>query len=216
MSETVGDLRRRRSEVSKEAIRDAALKLLADGHPSAMSIPAVAEAAGVSVRTVYRHFPTKQALIDDVAAIQVNRVDALMADRGSLLENPGEFLLLLWNDFERDRDAVLAQHTSSVGRNIRSHRMKQYRQAVTEILAAHFPDTSVPDRQDLTDLIFMMMSSAAFLDLNMRLGRSGTDAARLVWWAVRVLVQRFADDGGIDRNLPDWRPLEPPDPEGGP
>jgi AcrR family transcriptional regulator len=208
------DLRHRRSQVSKDAIREAALALLAEGHPAALSIPAVADRAGVSVRTVYRHFPTKQDLLDDVASIQVSRVDKLMEGRGGLLENPGEYLLLLWNDFEQDRDAVIAQHSSQVGRDLRSHRMGPYRQAVLKILAANFPGTSEPDREDLTDLIFMMMSSAAFLDLNVRLGRSASEAARIVWWAVRVLAQRFEDDGGIDRNLPDWHPMAAIDTEG--
>lgn len=194
------DLRRRRSEISRQAIRNAVVVLLRTEHPAALSIPAVAEAAGVSVRTVYRYFPTKQDLLDDVALIQRNRVDALMDGRGGLFDNPGEYLAALWTDFERDLDAVKAQHLSPLGEEIRARRMEQHRSGVRRLIDRHYPDAPEEDRRDLTDVIMMLMSSSAFLDLHVRLGHSGADAARLAWWTARAAQKQFAADGGIDRH----------------
>lgn len=62
------DGRRRRSERSRRKIVDAMLALLREGdmHPSAAS---VAERAGVSLRTVFRHFDDKESLYREMGAI---------------------------------------------------------------------------------------------------------------------------------------------------
>ncbi len=196
------DLRRRRADVSKQAIRDAVATLLRTEHPATLSIPAVAAEAGVSVRTVYRYFPTKQDLLDDVAEVQSRRADAIMEGRGGLFENPGEYLVALWSDFENDLEAVRAQHLSPLGSAIRARRMERFRADLRVRIDERHPETSDQDRADLTDLIMMVLSSSAFLDLHTRLGRSGPEAARLAWWAARAMQKQFATDGGIRARPP--------------
>lgn len=194
------DLRRKRSDVSRQAIRDAVTRLLADEHPSTLSVPAVAAEAGVSVRTVYRYFPTKQDLLDDVAQIQIRRADAMFEDREALYNNPRRYLETLWTDFENDVEAIKAQHRSDLGADIRLTRSKTVRAGLDVRLNEAFPDAPDQDRQDLGDLIMTVMSSAAFLDLHTRLGRSGSDAARMAWWAVLAMQKQFEADGGMGRS----------------
>ena len=141
------DLRRRRAEVSRQAIRDAVTELLATEHPASLSIPAVAERAGVSVRTVYRHFPTKQDLLDDVSEIQQRRADAMVDGRSDLFDRPGDYLVALWSDFERDVDAVRAQHRSPLGTEIRLRRMERSRAEMQVRLDKAFPDAPEEQRR---------------------------------------------------------------------
>src|SRR5688572_9549807 len=56
--------RREHAELTRQRIIEALMDLLVEERPSTISIPAVAKRAGVSVRTVYHHFPTKEALFD--------------------------------------------------------------------------------------------------------------------------------------------------------
>lgn len=193
------DLRRRRADVSRQAIRDAVTKLLVTEHPASLSIPAVAAEAGVSVRTVYRYFPTKQDLLDDVAEIQQRRADSMVNGRRDLFDNPGAYLEALWTDFETDLEAVRAQHMSPLGREIRASRRDQSRHEIHHRLATAFPETPEDQRIQLGDLIMTVMSSAAFLELHERLGHSGADAARMAWWAARAMQRQFAADGGMDQ-----------------
>src|SRR5207237_5936910 len=58
--------RKEHAELTRRAIIDALIGLLVDEHPALVSIPAVAKRANVSVRTVYHHFPTKEALFDEL------------------------------------------------------------------------------------------------------------------------------------------------------
>ncbi len=193
------DLRQRRAEVSRQAIREAVTKLLVTEHPASLSVPAVAAEAGVSVRTVYRYFPTKQDLLDDVAEIQQRRADTMVNGRQDLFDNPGAYLEALWTDFETDLEAVRAQHLSPLGREIRGRRRDQFREGLRVRMAKAFPDAPEEQRHQLADLVMTVMSSATFLELHERLGHSGADAARMAWWAARAMQKQFAEDGGMDQ-----------------
>lgn len=196
-SEPAEDLRRRRAEVSRQAIRDAVAALLLEEHPANLSVPAVAARAGVSVRTVYRYFPTKQDLLDDVAEIQQRRADAMVDGRQDMFERPQQYLSAMWSDFETDVEAIRAQHLSPLGADLRARRLQKTQAEMQVRLDKAFPEASVKDRRDLGDLLVTIMSSTAFLELHDRMGHSGTDAARLVWWAARAMQKQFAADGGF-------------------
>ncbi len=66
------ELRAQQAEDTRARILDAALRVMADGFAS-VSIPNVAREAGVSVPTVYRHFKTKQDLLDALYPYLIRR-----------------------------------------------------------------------------------------------------------------------------------------------
>ena len=57
-------LRASQAAATRRRIVDGLLAVLAEDHPASLSVPAVARRAGVSVATVYRYFPTKEALLE--------------------------------------------------------------------------------------------------------------------------------------------------------
>ncbi|UZN03648.1 TetR/AcrR family transcriptional regulator [Cellulomonas sp. S1-8] len=79
------------SETVRARIIDAALRLLDDGGPEAMSTRAVSAAAGVQAPTLYRLFRDKQGLLD---AVTEHRFDEYLADKTDRprAENPVEDL----------------------------------------------------------------------------------------------------------------------------
>jgi AcrR family transcriptional regulator len=128
-------------ETSSKIIETAA-RLLRDEGPSAVTTRGVAEAAGVQVPTIYRHFGDKDGLLDAVAehimSIQVSAkteaadaaaaeaVDPLEDFRAAwqdqlrfCLENPSLFLLL--SDPERVRRSAAAR----VGRSVLESRVRR-------------------------------------------------------------------------------------------
>ncbi|HET6650824.1 MAG TPA: helix-turn-helix domain-containing protein, partial [Candidatus Limnocylindria bacterium] len=58
-------MRSAQADATRARILDAALRVMATGL-AGLSVPAVAREAGVSVPTVYRHFPTKRELLSAV------------------------------------------------------------------------------------------------------------------------------------------------------
>ena len=63
----------------------AVAELVADAHPASISVPAVAARAGVGVATVYRYFPTKEALLDASALVAL-----VLGEPGSSANTPFE------------------------------------------------------------------------------------------------------------------------------
>jgi len=58
------NLRVKQTEATREAILDAAHDLIfSDAHPNSITIQAIADAAGVSHRTMYRHFESREGLL---------------------------------------------------------------------------------------------------------------------------------------------------------
>ena len=59
-----------RVERSRQAILEATLQLLArDGDVGSLTVEAVAARSGVAKTTIYRHWPTKQALVVDAVRV---------------------------------------------------------------------------------------------------------------------------------------------------
>ena len=93
MSQAVGAPRGRpRSETAHQAVLTAAAELLLDHGLHAVSIDAVAERAGVSKATIYRWWPTKDALALDTLFTQWAAVTPLRYESGSLR---GDLIALL-------------------------------------------------------------------------------------------------------------------------
>ncbi|MFD6138332.1 TetR/AcrR family transcriptional regulator [Promicromonospora sp. NPDC060271] len=87
--------RRRRADAqrNRQALLDAARTALADGD-APFSLEAVARAAGVGIGTLYRNFPTKEAL---AAAVYEAQLTDLVAQAGNLLERmPADEALREW------------------------------------------------------------------------------------------------------------------------
>jgi AcrR family transcriptional regulator len=94
---------------AKEATRDAILAATIDAFMAersfAVTLPAVAHRAGVTVKTVLRHFGNREALID---AAWSRAYDEVMAERTPPTDAPDDALRVLIAHYERRGDMVLA------------------------------------------------------------------------------------------------------------
>jgi AcrR family transcriptional regulator len=81
MNERQPTLRERQRSETRRAIQRHAVRLFTDRGYDAVTVADVAEAAGISAMTVYRHFPTKEdlVLVDQPALLIAERVAASSA-----------------------------------------------------------------------------------------------------------------------------------------
>jgi AcrR family transcriptional regulator len=86
---------RRRNDAARDAILDAAFRLLASPGTEGVTIEAIAAEAGVGRQTIYRWWPTKGAVIAD-ALMRHARVVVPERDTGSL---PGDLTAFLTDSF---------------------------------------------------------------------------------------------------------------------
>ena len=92
---------RRRNDAAKDAILDAAFRLLSNPATEAMTIDAIAAEAGVGRQTIYRWWPSKGAVVAD-ALVRHARVAVPDRDTGSFTADLEAFLVDSFAGLEND------------------------------------------------------------------------------------------------------------------
>ncbi|MFE9426485.1 TetR/AcrR family transcriptional regulator [Kitasatospora sp. NPDC006697] len=82
---------RRRNEAARQAILDAALRLAGAAGGEAVTIDAIAKAAGVGKQTVYRWWPSKGAVLLEALVDRAGQ-DVTVPEGGSLREELSSFI----------------------------------------------------------------------------------------------------------------------------
>ena len=182
-----GTLRERQQAETRATIIDAYLELAHRDGAGQVSIPAVASAAGVSNRTVYRYFATKEQLQTEAAFRFARRADAMLGDRALDVDTVPQYLTGLWTDFAESLPAVIAEHSTPAGRELRTTRLDRSREQVRAAL---------PEADDETiDLVIALSSSSMFLELVDRMGHSPKQAVAMVLRPLRLLFATVESSG---------------------
>ncbi len=180
------DLRSAQREVTRERIVRAVSDLVAHDHPATISVPAVAARAGVGVATIYRYFPTKEALLDAAAH------GAVSASAGQLPGSLGEVgpaLQTAWRELAEQLPLVRGQFASPVGRDLHRRRWEVRRRATASYLRDEGLDSGSPAAQRFMGVTDVLTSSTALLELHDTVGASVDEAAEWCAWAVAVLLE---------------------------
>src|SRR5690349_3259599 len=118
-------IRTAQKEVTRQRILGAVLDLVAGGGLAEITVPDVARASGASVATIYRYYPTKDALFE-AAAIAPARRAAGAVPEGELGGGPA-YLRTLWSSFADNMALLRHQLASDARREMRTARYEQAR-----------------------------------------------------------------------------------------
>lgn len=179
-------LRERHFEQTREMIFDALLQEVSSRGIVDFSIPELARDAGVSVRTIYRYFPTKDALLlafgewlDGQTGPQEWPKDA-----EALARTPET----LFPAFEEREAIIRSQWITPQGRAIRARnrvrRLDRRRQVIREITS----NLDEREAEDALAMISYLISSRAWIALKDDFHLDGERSGKAVSWAVRTLV----------------------------
>lgn len=191
--------------MTRRRIIDAVAELLIVADPAALSVPVVAKRAGVSIRTVYRHFADKAALVQSVAEIDDPAMRLpLPAPDGSDL---GAYLRLAWSD-EVQLPHLRAQLRTSAGQQVRAERRRSQRPFLDTVLDAWSVELDDESKRRFVDLLQLMTGSAALVELTDVLGESTDEAAASATWAVEALLLHARRTGAVPGAHNEY-PLDP-------
>jgi AcrR family transcriptional regulator len=182
--------RKEHAELTRRAIIEALIALLVDEHPATISIPAVAKRANVSVRTVYHHFPTKEALFDELLDT-TNRPEY----RPELNEatTPKELAQTIpdaYRYLERNADLFHAVRVSEVGSRIKGVLDQRNIDRIEKALQPLKTDLDDEAFRRLCAIVGAIASSDTYRNLTVRYGLDRDDAAAVTTWAVTTLTDR--------------------------
>jgi len=182
---------------TRHRIVHAVADLVTEEHPAAISVPAVARRAGVSVATVYRYFPTKSQLLDAGAEVGSEKTMADFAGRTITDDAVAELIARSFWELADHLALVRNQQQSPAGRDLRKRRRPMKREMLLGAVSARGLDADDPATQRLLTMIELLASSASLLELHDQLDVAVDDASAYVTWAVRVLMLATEDE--IDR-----------------
>lgn len=181
--------RAEQKQATRERILAALVEVVNHDGVHAFSVQAVADRAGVSHRTVYRHFPTREALLDGLT----EQLAALSTARG-VPERPqraDEVLAHLpasYATFDAHADAARAYVMVSTVLGLeapgRTARTESMRQALRERLP-HLPEAEL----DGVFAVFRVLASTRSWLAFRELGVSGEQAGAWVADALSILIQ---------------------------
>ena len=183
----VDDLRTAQVAETRRRISQAVLDVLARDGAAHLSFPSVAEQAGVSLRTVYRHFPNKEALLAGGLVHGSEEATVAFPVGTRMVGNLREFLPMLGSELVRNRDAVHAMHATPTGVTMRAARQRARLEEAKAALAGERPELTADQRTRVAMLATVLMSSHVLFDL-LDLGLDVEGAADVVAGAIEAIA----------------------------
>jgi len=180
------DLREEQRQATRARIVRAVSDLVANDHPAAVSVPAVAKRANVGVATVYRYFPTKELLLDAAAGSVLSTSSAMLPQN---FGEVGSSLRAAWRELADQLPLVRNQFASPVGRDLRRRRWETRHAVMVSYLQAEGIDPSSDEGRRLLGVVDVLTSSTALLELHDKAGESIQDSAEWCSWAIGVLLR---------------------------
>ena len=190
-------LREEQARRTRVQILDALVELVSEEGAAGLSIRDLAARAGVSQRTVYRHFADRQELLDGLAdhlgeLAGWSDLDDLDVD----VEALPSAVRLAWqtfDDFERETRALVLLNrdparlaTTSVERGA----------AINRSVARSYPQLGRDEARGVAGVIRLLASSHSWLRFRDEFEMTTEEGARFIRWALEVIV-RDLDRGAI-------------------
>jgi AcrR family transcriptional regulator len=194
--------RERQMADTRRAILDAVGAELTESGMDGFSIQAVADRAGVTHRTVYNYFPTREALNDAFA----EHVEAVAGERGflqpevpdvaSLPELAGELHTSFGAHASPLQAYVMMTIATGSAARVFRERSKKMEKLIDDELGPFDPGVA----KLVTSAIRMFISSTGWFLLSKHHGLSPTEAGRVSQWVVKTLLEA-ARGGDVPKRL---------------
>ena len=173
---------------TRARIVDAVVALVTEQGDATFTMPIVAEASGVSLRTLYRYFPSRQHIIDAIASVADQASASNLPDAEFELSNLGSWIENAWRNLIEREAFIRAQHTSPNGAAIRAARIPFFRDVTRTLLLREVPDLEPSRLDDLVDTVLVLVSSSTMLEFLDVMDAPMERAARLSADAILSLI----------------------------
>lgn len=190
-------LRERQAAVVREAILDALADRLEAAEPDDIALPQVAEDAGVSVRTLYRYFATREELFAAVGDHIVARLGLPTAIAGP--EEISSNFLRAAAAGARHPQLMRSLLYSSLGRRARSGHRARRVQAITAAVAEITTHLEAGEARRRSAAIAYLCSLSAWVTISEEAGLAAADAQQGIAWALDILIADLRSENNAAR-----------------
>jgi AcrR family transcriptional regulator len=183
---TTVSLREQHAEATRQRILAAVADLLERGEAEELTMPGVAEASGISLRTVYRHYPTREQLVE--AAGRWIGDELLEQPYPQTLDEVAELFRTACRDFDDHPGLVRALALSQLGQSVRGYRRRERLDAISQALRREVGDLPEEELRAAEAVLAYLHNMLAYTTLREESGLSGEEIAEALGWAIETLV----------------------------
>jgi len=182
-------LRDRHHALTRELILKSAVDLLERASATELTIPDVAKASGVSVRTIYRHFPTRDELLAGASEWIGNNLFRL-AETG-LPQTLEEFVRTLainvptWDERPELVRVMTLTRVGNAVRSVRRRRRLENLHTALEEVTGHLAEA---ERRQAEGVFGCLVNMLAWVTMHDENGMSGEEIAAALQWAMNTLI----------------------------
>jgi AcrR family transcriptional regulator len=190
MSGDQTSLRDQYREETRIRILDAAIVELGATELEELTMASVAARAGVTERTVFRHFASRDVLIQAVWPRMQARVrsSGFPTTAEALIDTPNK----LFPEFDKEEPLVRASAFSAAGREVRRAANAERQAAMRAAVRDAFPAIKEPELTRLAAVAQLIDSAYAWAVMKEHWGLDGTESGLAASQALAVLMGRRA------------------------
>lgn len=193
--------RKAHAEATRRSILQALVDVLVEEGPATISIPRVAERAGVSVRTVYHYFPTKEVLFEGLTEAMPDLAESPGGVRPEAVGSPAELAATApaaYRYLEANARLFRAISVSEMGSQVAAARRAERLARADAALAPLADHLDEGELARLRGVVGLLISFVAYDNLTDVWELSRDDAADAAAWAIETLCNR-ARRSGVSR-----------------
>ena len=184
-------LRAEQMEQTRVRILEATTDVVADPASEEVTIPLVAKRAQVSLRTVYRHFATREALFDAWAEWVDERLRIHLHSYPDSAEQLAPFAHELYRSYDESGSLVRAMLASRAGRAVRERTRRRRRRAFNRAMRGLTAGLEPKARARALAVVYLLVSAPAWQAMREQSGLDGVEAGKAAAWALRVLTDEL-------------------------
>lgn len=193
MAKYESPLRAEQSEATRERILGAVEAIFREHPDSALAFDEIASVSGVNRRTIFRHFPTKEALLEAFW----KRTNASLGVQ-FWPENETDLVALppgLFASLDRIEGIVRASHSSGAGRDMRLQANPERQRAFRLALAGVTAGLPASRARQVEAAVQLLFSATAWQTMKDYWGLTGHEAGEAVAWAIGALLEAARHEG---------------------
>src|SRR5215472_5911983 len=172
---------------TRERILAAVAGLLEEGELQELTVPAVAEASGVSLRTIYRYYPTREELVE--AAGRWIGDELLQHPYPRDLDEVADLFQVGCREFDERPGLVRSMALSQLGQRVRSYRHRERLKAIGQALREELEGISEQELRRAEAVLGYLHNMLAYTTLREENELTGEEIGEAIGWAIRTLVE---------------------------
>lgn len=183
-------IRQRQTELTKRSIVEALAEIIVEEGPLGFAVQNVADRAGVAHRTVYRHFPNREAMCEGL----VEWTEQRWRERGheglpTTLEGYIARIPEAFEEFESDRMLYRSMLLLNLSTGFRGESARLRDRLIDQVVGEVAPSLSESEREPAAVLIRYLGSSLTWMNLTSQFRRSDVEAAKAATYGMRLVLE---------------------------